>query len=39
MQLEPLLPASEGLQANGHVLFDSDVDNSDDDDEADLPDR
>ncbi|KAH9036786.1 triose phosphate transporter [Lactarius deliciosus] len=37
--LEPLLPASEGLQANGHILFDSDVDNSDDEDEADLPDR
>ncbi|KAH9010006.1 triose phosphate transporter [Lactarius pseudohatsudake] len=36
--LEPLLPASEGLQANGHILFDSDVDNSDDEDEA-LPDR
>ncbi|KAI9442656.1 triose phosphate transporter [Lactarius indigo] len=37
--LEPLLPASESLQANSHVLFDSDVDNSDDEDEADLPDR
>ncbi|KAH9062415.1 TPT-domain-containing protein [Lactarius vividus] len=37
--LEPLLPASEGLQANGHVLFDSDVDDSEDEDEADLPDR
>ncbi|KAH9163933.1 triose phosphate transporter [Lactarius sanguifluus] len=37
--LEPLLPASEGLQANGHILFDSDVDNSDDSDEADLSDR
>lgn len=37
--LEPLLPANEGLQAKSHVLFDSDLDDSDDEDEADLPDR
>lgn len=33
MQLEPLLPESEGLRAKSHILFDSD--NSDDENEAD----
>ena len=39
MQLEPLLPATEGLQSNSHVHFDADIDSSDDEDEADLPDH
>ncbi|KAI0295874.1 triose-phosphate transporter family-domain-containing protein [Multifurca ochricompacta] len=29
--LEPLLPTSEGIQSENHVLYDSDVDHSDDD--------
>jgi len=37
--LEPLLPATEGLKTNSHVHFDADIDNSDDEDETDLPDH
>ncbi len=29
IQFEPLLPASEDTQAEGHYIFDSDVDSSD----------